>query len=75
MNPLLDLFVWDFEKCSNSNESDLKSNDGLLLRTLTGHGGLVHSVHATSFGLISCDITGLIIERDFWKCIEVSFNF
>ena len=29
-----------------------------------------HSIHATSFGLISCDITGVIIERDFWNCIK-----
>ena len=37
---------------------------------VTGHNGLVHSIHATSFGLISCDITGVIIERDFWNCIK-----
>ena len=64
-----DLFVWDFQKALQSKETE--SNEGLLLRTLTGHGGLVHSVYATSFGLISCDISGLIIERDFWKCVEV----
>ena len=64
-----DLFVWDFQKALQSKEAE--SNEGLLLRTLTGHGGLVHSVYATSFGLISCDISGLIIERDFWKCVEV----
>ena len=29
-----------------------------------------HSIYATSFGLISCDITGVIIERDFWNCIK-----
>ena len=68
-----DLSVWDFEKCLISERADSnQKEEGLLLRTLTGHGGLVHSIFATSFGLISCDITGLIFERDFWKCIQVS---
>ena len=67
-----DLSVWDFEKCLKSEKAESNINEeGLLLRTLTGHGGLVHSIFATSFGLISCDITGLIFERDFWKCIQV----
>ena len=68
-----DLSVWDFEKCLISERADSnQKEEGLLLRTLTGHGGLVHNIFATSFGLISCDITGLIFERDFWKCIQVS---
>ena len=71
-----DLSVWDFEKCLKSERADSnQKEEGLLLRTLTGHGGLVHSIFATSFGLISCDITGLIFERDFWKCIQVITDF
>ena len=31
-----DLFMWDFEKCADESMPDKKSNDGLLLRTLTG---------------------------------------
>ena len=65
-----DLFMWDFAKCADPKVPDAKSNDGFLLRTLTGHNGAVHNIHATSFGLISCDITGVIIERDFWNCIK-----
>ena len=37
-----DLFMWDFAKCADSKVPDTKSNDGFLLRTLTGHNGLVH---------------------------------
>lgn len=67
-----DLFMWDFAKCSDYKIPDSRSNDGLLLRTVTGHNGLVHSIQCTLSGLITCDVTGLIIERDFWACIEVS---
>ena len=31
-----DLFMWDFAKCADSKVPDTKSNEGYLLRTLTG---------------------------------------
>ncbi len=44
--------------------------DIVIDRVLTGHNGLVHSIQTTKTGMISCDITGLVIERDFWNCVE-----
>ena len=63
-----DLFVWDTKKCLDPNVEDGASE--LLLRTLTGHNGMVHSTQCTPTSVVTCDITGLIIERDFWSSVE-----
>ena len=68
-----DLYLWKLDQCLDPTVQDddpLKSNGSLLLRSLTGHNGLIHSIQATSLGVITGDITGVIIERDFWNCIE-----
>ena len=63
-----DLFVWDTQKCLDQEVEDGASD--LLLRTLTGHNGMVHSMQCTPTSLLTCDVTGLIIERDFWSSVE-----
>ena len=39
------------------------------IRSLTGHNGPVHSLHCERGVLISCDTTGVVIEKDFWCCV------
>ena len=63
-----DLFVWDTIKCLDPSVEDGASE--LFLRTLTGHNGMVHSMQSTPTSIITCDVTGLIIERDFWSSVE-----
>ena len=63
-----DLFVWDTKKCLDPGVEDGASE--LLLRTFTGHNGMVHSMQCTPTSLLTCDVTGLIIERDFWNSVE-----
>ena len=63
-----DLFVWDTSKCLDPDIEEGSSE--LLLRTLTGHNGMVHTMQCTPTGLISCDVTGLVVERDFWTSVE-----
>ena len=49
-------------KCSARSET--------CVRALTGHNGPVHSIHCERGVLISCDNTGVVIEKDFWMCVE-----
>ena len=63
-----DLFVWDTQKCLDEKVEDGASE--LLLRTFTGHNGMVHSMQCTPTSSLTCDVTGLIIERDFWSSVE-----
>jgi len=56
------LFITKNEGGSSTRET--------CLRSLTGHNGPVHSLHCERGVLISCDTTGLVIEKDFWKCVE-----
>ncbi len=64
-----DVFVWSRSACLDPTIPN-GQNEKLLSRTLTGHNGLVHSIECTATSLISCDVTGLIIERDFWNCLR-----
>ena len=63
-----DLFVWDTQKCLDPDVEDGASD--LLLRTFTGHNGMVHSMQCTPTSVLTSDVTGLIIERDFWCSLE-----
>ena len=54
---LKDIYIWDLEQ------------EGGCLRSLTGHSGPVHSLHCERGGLVTCDTTGLVIEKDFWSCV------
>ena len=56
-----DVFVWDLEACIDPDVEEGSSK--LLLRTLTGHNGTVHSLQFTPTGLVTADVTGLIIVR------------
>ena len=42
----------------------------LLLHTLTGHNGFAHSVQFTPTCIVSCDVTGLLLIRDFHSCVR-----
>ena len=63
-----DVFVWDVAACTDSQVED--GSRKLLLRTMTGHNGPVHTVQCTPTGLVTCDVTGLVLVRDFWNCIQ-----
>ena len=63
-----DVFVWNLKACLDPDVED--GSLQLLSRTLTGHNGLVHTVRCTPTGIVTCDVTGLIIERDYWSCIQ-----
>ncbi|XP_023331508.1 F-box/WD repeat-containing protein 11 [Eurytemora carolleeae] len=57
-----DIYLWDLEKPHSRKES--------CIRALTGHNGPVHSLHCEQGVLISCDVTGVLLEKDFWSCVE-----
>ena len=64
-----DLFVWDRSNCLDPKIPDGETKQ-LLSRTLTGHTGFISSILCTATSLISSDVAGLVIERDFWNCIK-----
>ena len=63
-----DVYMWDLKACLDPEVED--GSCKLLLRTLTGHNGLVHSIQCTPTGIVTCDVTGLVIERDYWNCVQ-----
>ena len=66
-----DVFVWDLNSCTDPEVEEGSSK--LLLRTLTGHNGTVHSLQFTPTGLVTADVTGLIIVR--YTIIDPHFSF
>jgi WD40 repeat protein len=67
-----DVYVWDMKAITdkkNSNQSDI------LLTIVSGHNGFVHSIYFTPTCIISCDITGLIYERDAFDCLHERTGF
>ena len=40
-----------------------------ILFLLLGHNGPVHSIHCEKGVLLSCDTSGVVIEKDFWSCV------
>eukprot|EP00090_Calanus_glacialis_P004077 TRINITY_DN13023_c0_g1_i1.p1 TRINITY_DN13023_c0_g1~~TRINITY_DN13023_c0_g1_i1.p1 ORF type:complete len:713 (+),score=103.45 TRINITY_DN13023_c0_g1_i1:114-2252(+) len=62
-----DIYIWDLEAATPERYQRRKET---CIRSLTGHNGPVHSLHCERGVLISCDTTGVVIEKDFWRCVE-----
>ena len=62
-----DIYIWELESPSSDKYQRKRET---CIRSLTGHNGPVHSLHCERGVLVSCDTTGLVIEKDFWRCVE-----
>ena len=62
-----DIYIWDLE---SKTPDKYQRRRETCVRALTGHNGPVHSIHCERGVLISCDNTGVVIEKDFWMCVE-----
>jgi len=62
-----DIYIWDLEHATPERYQRRKET---CIRSLTGHNGPVHSLHCERGVLISCDTVGVVIEKDFWRCVE-----
>jgi len=62
-----DIYIWDLEAATPERYQRRKET---CIRSLTGHNGPVHSLHCERGVLLSCDTTGVVIEKDFWRCVE-----
>ena len=62
-----DIYIWELETGPPDRYQRKRET---CIRSLTGHNGPVHSIHCERGVLLSCDMSGLVIEKDFWRCVE-----